>query len=353
MAEQELNRSELPTPFKREEALKKGMVTRSQDFNTLVVVVSAAIALLVSGGVLVNVLLHTAIRLWSDSWTVDADSDALVRYLRHIVGICVNAMVPILGIVVLGAILANLVQSRPVFSSEPLKPDLARLSLATGFKRLFSLKTVTDLIRALIKFAVLGLLFYSAWHTYLQHIASDDGSGLQNSLQNALLRAKHYVVLMLAALAFFAIIDWVLVRRQYQRQLMMSRREIREEHRRREGDPKIKRRLRELRLELLRKTKALTAVKNADFVVTNPTHVAVAVKYDPKVIDAPVVVAKGAGPLAARIRLLAARHRVPVVRDPRLARALFLQVGVGQVADAEFYPAIARWLMTTRRQRRK
>ena len=351
MAEQELNRSELPTPFKREEAVRKGMVTRSQDFNTLVVVVSAVIALLVAGAGLVNMLMHTAIRLWTDSWTVDADSDALVRYLRQIVGNCVSAMGPILGIVVLGAILANIVQSRPVFSGEPVKPDWTRLSLSTGFKRLFSLKTITDLLRALIKFGVLGGLFYSAWQAYLQHVAND--GGLMDSLQNAISRAKHYLVLMLAALAFFAIIDWVLVRRQYQKQLMMSRREITEEHRRREGDPKIKRRLRELRLELLRKTKALTAVKNADFVVTNPTHVAVAVKYDPKVIDAPVVVAKGAGPMAARIRVLAARHRVPVVRDPRLARALFLKVGVGHVADAEFYAAIARWLMTTRRQRRK
>lgn len=147
---------------------------------------------------------------------------------------------------------------------------------------------------------------------------------------------------LLIALAFITMIDVLYTRWDFSKRMRMSRREIRDEHKRREGDPRIKTRLRELQRETLKRSQSLGKVKDADVLITNPVHLAVAIKYDREKIDAPLVIAKGAGFLAAKMREVAHHHRVPVVENKLLARALFFHTGIDQAVPVEHYSVMAK-----------
>jgi flagellar biosynthetic protein FlhB len=350
----ELDKREPATPYKREQARRKGSVARSPEVVAVAVVAVATLACFALAGRAIKGLAAMQARLLAAPATHLSEVSQAASLMNSVLADALVVLAPLLMLVVCAAVLASLAQTGPVFATEPLKPDFSRLHLAHGFKRLFSLRVLFELGKNLLKLALLSLVLWLALRSLLPalfallHVDADRHLPLLTGLTGALL-AK-----LLAALLVVAALDLLFVRWEYARRLRMSARELRDEIKHREGDPRVRSRRRELRTQLLARTRSLQQVREADVVVTNPLRYAVAIRYRPGDDAAPCVVAKGTGELARRVRELAARHGVPVVHSPQLARALYRHAGHEHYVPAEWFPLLARilvWLAAARRAR--
>lgn len=345
MAEQEQNRNENATPFKLQQARKRGMVSKSPDMVSAAILLAMVAYLYAMGWSSAREQLNLARAALTQAGRLDFSFAATLGLVSRLLTESVYALAPFLLMLVLTAIVANLGQTGPVFSFKPLGPDFDRVNPAKGFERLFSMQIVYTAVKSLIKLALLVCVFVVAVRHLIGPLV-----GLLN------VDPRNYVPRLLdlsAALAFklalvifvMALIDVAWVRWEFAKRMRMSRRELREELKHREGDPRVRARLRELRNELLKRSRALKKVPSADVLVTNPTHVAVAISYKHGEMHAPRLVAKGAGGLAEKMKKLAYRHRVPVVEQPTLARALFHQVERDAFVPEEFYPQVLKILV--------
>lgn len=344
MADQEQNRNEAATPFKLEEARRRGVVPKSLDANSFFVLLAATIAWHFWGSAMIAAQLKLAAALLSNAHQMPYDPAGSVRLFAELLGRSLSTLAPLFLLVPGFALLSNLMQSGPVFSFHPLKPDVERLNPAAGFKRVFAWRMVVETGKTLLKFVLLGGILYFALSALLPALATTprmDTVAIAHFLgsESTVLVAK-----LLAALAVIAMADIAYSRWDFAHRMRMSRNEIREELKRREGDPRIKARLRELQREAVKRSKSLKRIKDADVLIVNPVRLAVAVQYDRARIDAPVVIAKGAGFLARRMRHAAARATVPIVENKGLARALFLGVDIDQAVPPAHYGLLAKIL---------
>ena len=335
----EPGRSEQATPFKKREAMRKGTVRKSADVMALAVVCAGGLGALLHLGAMAQGLLLRARHVFTQVGQSGADPGQMAAYLLR--GLA-SFLLPMAALIFVLVAAVSIWQTGLVFTLVPLKPDFSRLNPVSGAKRLLTSRLWVELLKTLSKVVLFGmvggLVFWA--------VAVDLTAPGMLTLGALLAAARGYgmrLILWLALLLLmFALLDFYLATRRHNAQMRMSRREIREEHKRHEGDPTILRRQRELRRELARKTSALAAVKDADFVLTNPHHLAVAIRYRPQELDAPVVVAKGAGQLAARIRNLARQHHVPLLARRSLARRIYFHTRIGHAIDPQYYPEVAR-----------
>lgn len=345
MAEQDQNRNEAATPFKLEEARKKGSVPRSLDINTWVVLAAGIGTLYLWGPSIANDELALFHHHLSHAHQTSFERADIALFLTHALTESLWLLSPLFLLLLALASLSNFMQTGPVFSFFPLKPDLSRINPVTGLKRLFSIKLLIEAVKTVLKFLLLGTVLYFALDAAVPHLIasmqlhpSATGTFLFPELTSVLFK-------LLLALAAVAVIDLVYSRWDFARRMRMSRRDITDEHKRREGDPRIKSRLRELQREAVKRARSLGRVKDADVLITNPTHLAVAIQYDRSTVDAPLVIAKGAGFLAGTMRTIARRHRIPIVENKPLARHLFHRVGLDRAVPVEHYGTVARILL--------
>jgi flagellar biosynthetic protein FlhB len=256
-----------------------------------------------------------------------------------------------LATIVVVSLLGNVLQTGIIFSSHPLKPDWSRINPVTGFKRIFSMRILFLALRTLLKLSLLSLVAYFSLKGLLPQFYRIAGLTPAGQLR-ALLDGLASLGLKIAAmLACIALLDTIYTRYEFAKKMRMSKREIKDESKQREGDPRIRGRLRELRREMRKRSLAIRNVKNADVLITNPTHVAVALRYVHGQMTSPQLVAKGAGALAAAMRVIAARHNIPVVQNPPLARKLYRELGVDQHVPLDMYAQVARiivWVFAMR-----
>ncbi|RYY92069.1 MAG: EscU/YscU/HrcU family type III secretion system export apparatus switch protein, partial [Comamonadaceae bacterium] len=265
------------------------------------------------------------------------------------------ALLPFLLVLPLAAVVASLAQTGPVLALESLKPDLNRINPATGLKRVFSLRTLFDGARACVKLAVLGLAAWLALRSLLPQFHAVAGQSPLNFLQLLIGDTADLGLKMALALGAVACVDVLFTRREFGQKMRMSRRELKDEFKNREGDPRIRGRLRDLRREMLKRSLALRNTRDADVVLTNPTHYAVALRYVHGGMDAPKVIAKGAGHLAAAMRAIATRHNIAIVQNAPLARRLFRETDIDQAIPVALHPQVAKiivWVFALREQRR-
>jgi len=263
-------------------------------------------------------------------------------------------LAPVFALLIAAGIGASLVQTGPVFSFDPLKPDFDRINPASGLKRLFSLRLLFEAGKSLIKLALFGYALYAILEgsmPFLAGLAQTDPRAYARIGMDtaAALLFKLALVLLLVAL-----LDALYLRWDYAKKMMMSRRELTEEHKRREGDPKVRNRIRQLQREMRKRGQALRRVPEADVLITNPRRIAVALLYRRAEMAAPQVIAKGAGELAARMRHLAHRHRVPMFENRKLARTLFLKAQLEGPVPAATFAEVARvlaWVFALRELR--
>lgn len=343
------SKTEQATPFKLEQARQKGMVARSLEVGALAAAAATLVYLWGYGADLAADVGTRTRHAISMAGSFGADPAALVAWTGLFAADLLALIAPWLLVVAAASLAAAFLQIGPVFAPGALKPDFSKLNPAAGFKRLFSAHTLVDAAKSCLKLAVLAILTWML----LEGAALGTGAGAVDARGVVLSMAKVSALWLLAYLgcaALFAAVDLQLVKRRFAKRMRMSRRDLRDELRHREGEPRIKQRRRQLAREMLERARNLRSVRGADIVVTNPTHFAVALRYDPRTMVSPCVVAKGAGEFAQRMRRVAFVYGVPCFEQPPLARELYRHLRVEQHVPARLYGSVAALYLQLRRR---
>jgi len=341
MSQGDQDKTEQPTPHSLEEARKRGEVAKSADVAGSVVMIAFAATLALTAAGIAQAFADATRRMIELAGNAPSINAAFAGWIARLYAPATQALAPLLLALIVAAVLGNVLQTGPMFTTHPLKPDLKRMNPANTFRRIFSLRTVWELGKLAGKFALLaavGAVFAWKARALVEAVALTLPQRLGELALSAFVTASLYVLMVLALVA---LTDLLFTRREFMRKMRMSRRELKEEMRRRDGDPAIKSKRRQQQRELVRKARAIARVGDSDVVLTNPTHVAVALRYRPGETMGPVVVAKGAGLIARRIRSVAARHGVPMLRLPPLARALYRECDIDAVVPEERYAELA------------
>lgn len=356
MAEQDLDRNEAATAYKLQQARKRGKVSKSTDVVSAVVFTAAMLFLTWQGWAVWRAQFRIDRMLLAQAANPALSPVVLSELLGQLLQKTLLMAVPFLATLVLAAIVGNVMQTGAVLSLDPIKPDWSRINPVSGFKKMFTLRLLFNGLRACLKLALLTSVAYFALKSLLPqffYLSELPALGMVRTLLDDFASLGLKMALMLA---FVGLLDLLYSRREFAKQMRMSRREVKDEFKQREGDPRIRSRLRELRREMLKRSQALRNTRHADVIITNPTHVAVALRYAHGQMESPQLIAKGAGVLAAAMRKIAARHNIPVVQNPPLARQLFHDLQVTQSVPPELYAQVARiivWVFAMRDARRQ
>jgi len=335
-------KTERPTPRRREKARRRGQVARSQELSSTAVLVVVLVGLLLLLPEMHRTLSAYLMRLLADL-RVELTVERVIVLGRQAAGVTLGTVGPVLALSALAAVAANIAQVGFLITPEALAPKLDRLDPVAGLRRIFSRRALFELLKAAGKIIVVGAVMYFSVRGELIELRSLTGAPLGVSI-NEVGRLVWAVVYRAAlALILIALADYWYQRIEYESRLRMTKQEVKDELKEVEGDPRLRSRLRERQREFARR-RMMAEVPTADVVIVNPTHVAVALRYQEGEMPAPRVVAKGRGPLARRIREVAESHGVTVVRRPALAAALYEAVRVGEVISEEFYRAVAEVL---------
>jgi len=355
MADQDVDRSEAATPFKLKKAQERGQTARSADLVAAAVFAAGMVFVAWQGWEATSALLRLCRHALEQAASSRLDTGSLWPLMASLLAQAGGVLLPFLFVLPLVAALASVAQTGPVLALEPLKVDFERISPATGLKRVFSLRTLFDAGRACAKLLVLALAAWLALRSLLPQFHAVAGQSPLNFLQLLVGDTADLGLKMALALGLVAAADVLFTRREFGHKMRMSRRELKDEFKNREGDPRIRARLRDLRREMLKRSLALRNTRDADVVLTNPSHYAVALRYVHGEMDAPKVIAKGAGQLAAAMREIASRHRVAVVQNAPLARRLFREADIDQYIPVALHPQVAKiivWVFAMREQRK-
>jgi flagellar biosynthetic protein FlhB len=344
-------RTEKATPRRREKAREKGQVARSQEVNSFFVLLAGLAVMAAMPGHFLRELADNTGYLLGQAHFLGPSNLFGVRFLLEgNTAALFRALAPLAGLVLVAALGANLMQVGLRLTPQAMAFQWNRLDPIKGSKRFFQKRTFFDLLKNLLKVGLISLLATVVIRSLLPDVnatALQPIDGILAIARNGFLKLA---VVLLAFMAVLAIADWAFQRYQHEEELKMSRQEVKQEHKEFEGDPQIKARIRALQLEASRK-RMIADVPRADVVITNPTHFAVALKYEPGK-PAPVVLAKGADHVAARIREVARGARVPVIENKPVARALYAAVEVGQTIPESLYQAVAEILAYVYRLRK-
>jgi flagellar biosynthesis protein FlhB len=337
--QEDTERSEDPTQKRLDEAHERGDVVKSQEVNAWFVIAGGTLVLMAFAGSMASSVTISLRGLIANSSAIRVEGRGFMDVVGKL-GLEVIAAVAIpLLVLVLAAIGGNMVQHRLVWSTEPLTPKLSKISPMAGFKRLFSKQALVNFIKGLAKLALIGTIMVALlWpeRFRLDALVRIDPAAMLAITQSLALQMLGAVV---AVLALIAAADYFFQYRQWFERHKMSMRELKEEFKQTEGDPAIKAKIRQLRQTRMRK-RMMAAVPEASVVITNPTHFAVALKYE-RGMSAPICVAKGVDLIARKIREVADANNIPIVENPPLARALHGTVEIDQEIPPEHYQAVA------------
>jgi flagellar biosynthetic protein FlhB len=344
MAENEQQeRTEQPTQKRLDEARKQGQVPRSTDLTTAAVLLIAGGGLKLMGGYVggqLHGIMQTGLALRREQ---ALDETLALPQFGSAAYHALLACAPILGLTLVAALAAPLAIGGWNLSLEVLAPDFTRLNPATGFQRMFSARGAVELAKAFVKFLIVAIVAVCLLRQKSGELMGLGSEPIRTGLAHAAALTGHALLILAGAVGLIAAIDvpWQLY--QHTRQLRMTRQEIRDEMKESEGSPEVKGRIRSVQREMA-KRRMMQEVPKADVVVVNPTHYAVALRYDEKGMRAPIVVAKGADLIAARIREVATENLVPIFEAPPLARTLYSNVEIGGEIPATLYVAVAQVL---------
>ncbi|OQX86240.1 MAG: flagellar biosynthesis protein FlhB [Candidatus Latescibacteria bacterium 4484_7] len=334
-------KSQEPTPKRRKDAREKGQVVRSQELNSFVILLAGVLIL----SSMHNFMLDRIERFFALSFNTSTsflEPSSIQNFASSVFKRFVPILAPIFIGVVAGGLLVNIGQVGFNVSSENLKMKFDRINPISGFKKIFSWRSLFEMLKSIIKLGVMSFVIYTAVKPSVNSIISLPVSNV-SYLVPELVRIGSIIALRaLIVMAVLAVMDYGFQYWQHEKSLRMTIRELKDELKETEGDPLVKERLRSIQRDITRK-RMLEAVKKADVVITNPTYLAVAVQYT-KEFQAPKVVAKGKKHLAEKIRKIAVQHGIPIVENKPLAWALYKSCKVGGFIPVELYKAVAEIL---------
>ena len=334
-------KTEQPSQKRLDEALRKGNVPISKELGHFLIL--AALALTVAAfapSIFVNTKLLLTPFL-SDADSLPMDMKGLGSLLSHVLFGAFGIIAAPLIATIIAAVASGFLQNGFLISTEPLMPQFSRISPMAGMKRMFSVRSVMELVKGLFKIGIVGYVAFISAYPEISKIRQLPNGSTEGLLTFIGAIGTRITIGVVVAMFFIAIFDLFYQRFLYTRSLRMTKQEVRDEYRQSEGDPIIKQRLRRMRQERAAR-RMMAAVPKSDVVITNPTHFSIALQYDHKTMSAPQVVAKGQDHVALRIREIAKEHNVPIVENPPLARALFDTAEIDQEIPIAHYEAVAK-----------
>ncbi|KML67813.1 flagellar biosynthesis protein FlhB [Pectobacterium peruviense] len=351
----DLEKTEAPTPQKEEKAREEGQIPRSRELTSVLMMVAGLAILWMGGDAMAGKLARIVSQSLNFDYATIGDDTQMLRHAGSLLRQAVSALTPIIIGSVLVALSAPMLLGGVLFSGKSLKVDFKKLDPISGLKRLFSSQALAELFKAILKSVMVGvvstLFLIHNWPKILHLVTEPLVSALGDALVLAVMCGFLIIMGLVPMVAFDVFWQiWSNIKK-----LRMSKQEIRDEHKQSEGDPHVKSRIRQQQRAMAQR-RMMADVPTADVIVTNPTHYAVALRYDEKKMNAPKVLAKGAGDIALRIRELGTEHRVPILEAPPLARALFRHSEVGQHIPAALYAAVAEvlaWVYQLKRWKRE
>ena len=346
-------KTEEPTPKRLEDARLDGNVPRSVDLGSAMILLTGVLALYFLGSLMWRQMSEVGYFLFSNAVSFDLGTHNLHKYTEIAAFFLLKVIAPFCGLLMLVGILTAISQSGPNFTMKPLQPKASKMNPLKGLKRIFaSSKALVELVKSILK--VLAVALLSIWTIkgmfadYILLLDQEVGQFFSYLMLQIFKLSLRIALLLLA----IAILDLLWQRYKHTKDLRMSRQEVKDERKQQEGDPQIKSRIRSIQIEVARK-RMMQEVTEADVVVTNPTALAVALKYDPEAMVAPRVVAKGARLVAEKIKEIARANDIPIVEDKPLAQILYKTIEVGMEIPAKLYKVVAEVLAFVYRLKNK
>ena len=345
-------KTEEPTQKKLEDAHKKGQVAKSQEVGHWFMTMGITLVVLIFMAGLGRGLSLDLFKFIEQPHNIPVDRFHLRDTFEDLGYAVVAVLAPVLGLLMLFGLTGTIIQHRPVFSVEKIKPKLDKISLFAGVKRLFSIKSFAEFLKGILKLLLVGsiaFLFVAPEMDELQIVMTYEMNGVLSLVQTQILSLLLGVASVMGVVAG---LDYMYQRYNHAKDQRMTKQEIKDENKQSEGDPMIKSRLRGLRMQRSRQ-RMMQAVPAADVIITNPTHYAVALKYEQNADGAPVVLAMGMDNIALKIREIANENEIPIVENPPLARALYASCELDQEIPFEHYRAVAEIIGYVMRLKKK
>ena len=338
--EDEASKTEDPTSKKLAKAREEGQVPQSQEIRSWMILLAGATGVaLMAPGIMVD-LTNISTRFIEMPDSIPVDLEHLRLILVDVLQDLMLILGPLIGLLMVASVASNVGQFGLLFAPKKLHPKLNKVSVVAGFKRLFSMRAVVEFVKGIVKLVVVALVVIFLTLPLFDDVALIPDMPLVHALERLHVVAIRLTTGTVAVMTVIALLDFVYQKYTYTKGQRMSRHEVKDEHKQAEGDPHVKARIRAIRNERARQ-RMMLQVPEADVVVTNPTHYAVALRYDMAAMQAPRLVAKGMDHLALRIREVAEENDVPVVENPPVARALYAAVDLDEEVPAEHYKAVA------------
>ncbi|MCS7278851.1 MAG: flagellar biosynthesis protein FlhB [Thermodesulfobacteriaceae bacterium] len=336
-------KTEQPTPRRREEARRRGQIVRSRELSSVAIIASATFVFFLLSSFLFYQFYFIFYHSFN-SFNLEINLNNLIYLFKSLFSLVAKIIIPLFIIVSLAAILIYLLQSGGgVLATEVIRFDFDRINPVEGFKRMFSLVSLFELLKALLKLLIIIGVVYLIVSKNFENILKLFGADVKYISFSIKVFTKDLIFKFLVVLAILAILDWLYNWWDVERKLKLTRQELKEEIKQTEGDPRVKARIRQKQIELSRR-RMLAEVRRADVVITNPEHYAVALRYEVKTMPAPQVIAKGKDFLALKIKEIAQENKIPIYEDPPLARLLYEKVELGAYIPEELYQVIAKIL---------
>lgn len=333
-------KTEAPSEKKKQDAREKGTVAKSTEINSVIVLLTGIFMLKWFGAWIYNEIAGCTIEFFTSIADTSMTQQRFIQLVMMGLILFAKATLPVAGAILLTGVIANIAQIGFLFTMKPLIPDLEKINPISGFKRLFSLQSFVETIKSIIKLTIIAFVAYYTLKGEFSHMIHLADTPII-MIWFFMLKIGFDVMLRIAlVLIIIAILDYAYQRFDHEKKLKMSHQEVKEERKQMEGDPQIKSRIRSLQREMARR-RMMEQVPKATVVVTNPTHIAIALRYEPKENDTPIVVAKGKRAIAERIRTIAREHGIPIIENKPLARAMYDKVEPGLPIPMEFFTAIA------------
>ncbi|NLK45014.1 MAG: flagellar biosynthesis protein FlhB [Tissierellia bacterium] len=341
----ESEKTEKPTPKKRREARLEGQVVQSREVTTAVILFSIFIGLRVLSEILGKQLSNLTINIFKEARNPDTflSINNLMPNSLKIFSTFAIIVLPFLGIAFLSSLIINYLQVGFLFTTKTLKLKLNRLNPVEGFKRIFSKRALMELFKSVFKIFLAVYVALTYIRKNLLEILQYPQMELVESLFKFSSLTYSVIIRVLGVLIILAILDYFFQWRQHEKNLMMTKQEIKEEYKQTEGDPLIKSKIKE-RQRRLAMSRMMQDIPKADVIITNPTHYAVAIKYDRDSFDAPYVLGKGIDLIAENIKKVAKENEIPIVENKPLAQAIYNNIEIGEMITEDLYEAVAEVL---------
>jgi flagellar biosynthetic protein FlhB len=337
-------RTEEPTQRKLEKAREEGNVNNSKEISSLLLMLVSVIVFVAAGDFMYGRLKELFQTFFFNSGMALEDIEHAKEFLKMALRYGIEMMIPIMIILLLTAIFVNLIQTGAVFSTKSIKPKASKINPLSGLKRIFSLKGFVELSKGILKLMIVGLIAYLTVQSEIEHFVSFVIMPMEYNISEAGSHILVFVGRVLAALCVLSIADAIYQRYQYRKDLRMTKQEVKDEYKQMEGDPHIKGKRKKMGLSFRQQKRLDHAVLSSDVVVTNPTHYAVAIYYDPDKNDAPIVTAKGQRLRALKIKELAKKYGIQIVENKPVAQALYASAEEDEYIPEDLYRAVAEIL---------